>query len=100
MGAWDTDTLSNDPAQDYLLKLEDASDRLGLIRKTLRRSAETEGTIAACEAVAAAGGFPAPQMNKEQSAYLTSVSPTDLADITRLSIEIVARVRTTSDLAD
>ncbi len=72
MGAWGTDTLSNDSAADFLLDVVDSRDCATLISQLFDRvlsggdgESSEEEALAGAEVIAAALGRPSPLLSEE-----------------------------------
>ena len=104
MGDWADDTLSNDPARDFLIDVLESRDGWDLIDRTLRRALSANDdeidrqSIAGAELVAAARGFPSAQLSPEDRAFADSVPQDKLAELSALALRAMKHVRSDSSL--
>lgn len=109
MGAWATDSFSNDDAMDWLDAFTEAPT-LEMLRDTLEAVVSSDAedleapdcwdALAAAEIVAALSGRPAPCMPEDLKAWLETAHGLSATSLSELAHRVVERIRSASEVQE
>jgi hypothetical protein len=110
MGAWATDSFSNDDALDWLLDFAEAPT-IEMLRDTLEHvttqdpddyleAPDCSEAIAAAEIVAALNGKPAANLPDDLKTWLLSDHGLNATELRRVALEAIKRIAESSELRE